>query len=65
MKRAKWAGLVRNACIALGNSGIREGAEAFGWIVNLLGRLAESENPTIVESAQWALSRIQKAEVKG
>jgi len=65
IKRAKWAGLVRNVCIALGNSGIREGAGAFGRIVNLLGRLAGSENPTIVESARWALSRIQKAEVRG
>jgi len=65
VKRTKWAGLLRNACIALGNSGIREGAEAFERIVNLLGRVAGSENPTIAESAGWALSRIQKAEVRG
>ena len=64
VKRAKWAGLVRNACIALGNSGIREGAETFERIVSLLGWLVESENPTIVESARWALSRIKKAEVR-
>jgi len=59
MKRAKWAGLVRNACIALGNSHIRKGTAAFERVVKLLERLAVSENLAIAESAQWALLRIQ------
>ena len=56
VKRTKWAGLVRNACLALGNAKVREipeGAE------QLLIKLRESANPTIAESADWALRRIQ------
>jgi epoxyqueuosine reductase len=59
MKRTKWAGLVRNACIALGNSGIRASDEGFARIVSLLRRLTASENLGITESARWALSRIE------
>jgi epoxyqueuosine reductase len=62
MKRTKWAGLVRNACIALGNSGIAPGSAAFERIVRLLEQLAESDRPRIAESAKWALSRIERAE---
>jgi epoxyqueuosine reductase len=62
MKRTKWAGLVRNACIALGNSGVPPGSAAFERIVKLLEHLAESDRPTIAESAHWALSRIQSTE---
>lgn len=59
MKRAKWVGLVRNACIALGNSAVQQGTAALARRQKLLERLAESENSTIAESARWALSRIQ------
>jgi epoxyqueuosine reductase len=59
MKRAKWAGLVRNACIAIGNSGIRDGATGYDRIVRLLKGLIESENAGVKESALWALSRIE------
>ena len=62
MKRTKWAGLVRNACIALGNSGVAPGSVAFERSVELLDRLARSDRPTIAESAHWALSRIQRNE---
>jgi epoxyqueuosine reductase len=62
MKRTKWAGLVRNACIALGNCRIKKGSVAFERIVQLLQRLSESDRPTISESAHWALSRIQPSE---
>ena len=59
IKRTKWGGLVRNACIALGNAKLeRESAEQLR-IVELLGRLAESSEITIAESARWALRRIQ------
>ena len=59
VKRAKWRGLVRNACIALGNSKPAPGTAAHGRISMLLQRLASSQDPPISESALWALSRIQ------
>jgi epoxyqueuosine reductase len=60
VKRTKWAGLVRNACIALGNSGLRRPDAAYNRIENLLQRLMGSGISTIAESARWALSRIQQ-----
>jgi len=59
MKRTKWKGLVRNACIALGNSKLAPGAPERGHILALLHRLAGSVEPAIAESARWALGRIQ------
>jgi len=59
VRRTKWAGLVRNACIAMGNSGVRNGSAEYERVAALLKRLAKSEISTIAESARWALSRIQ------
>jgi epoxyqueuosine reductase len=59
VKRAKWRGLMRNACIALGNSGVRRGMAAHDRVSNMLERLAASQDPVLAESARWALSRIQ------
>jgi epoxyqueuosine reductase len=59
VKRAKWRGLVRNACIALGNSVLPRGSHDHERISALLTRLSASAEPLIAESAQWALSRIQ------
>jgi epoxyqueuosine reductase len=59
MKRTKWRGLVRNACIALGNAKPRPGSGEHGRIVKLLERLTSSAEPAIAESAQWALCRIR------
>ncbi len=59
VKRTKWRGLMRNACIALGNSGLRPGTADHDRISDLLERLAASEDQVLAESAQWALSRIQ------
>jgi epoxyqueuosine reductase len=59
VKRTKWRGLIRNACIALGNSGLRPGMADQSRIKVLLDRLAASEDQVLAESAQWALSRIQ------
>ncbi len=59
IKRTKWRGLVRNACIALGNSGVRRGTGSHARISALLERLAGSREQVIAESARWALSRIQ------
>jgi epoxyqueuosine reductase len=58
MKRTKWQGLVRNACIALGNAKLKRGSREHARIVELLRRLEESSEIVIAESARWALSRI-------
>ena len=59
VKRTKWAGLVRNASIALGNAaaGIRPSDRS--RFVGLLRTLARSEVGSIRDSAEWALRRIQ------
>jgi epoxyqueuosine reductase len=62
IKRTKWRGLVRNACIALGNAAVGPGTEKARHIADLLGRLARNEDNVIAESARWALSRIQQRE---
>jgi epoxyqueuosine reductase len=59
IKRTKWRGLVRNACIALGNSGLRRNSATHARIIQLLERLGASTEHVIAESARWALSRIQ------
>jgi epoxyqueuosine reductase len=59
IKRTKWRGLVRNACIALGNARVRRDTPAHARINALLRRLAASPDAPISESALWALSRIQ------
>ena len=59
VKRTKWRGLVRNACIALGNSNVGHGTPGRERIKALLQRLASSPDAPISESALWALSRIQ------
>jgi epoxyqueuosine reductase len=58
VRRTKWRGLVRNACIALGNSAPAPGSDHRERICTLLMRLRTSCDPQIAESAQWALSRI-------
>jgi epoxyqueuosine reductase len=60
VKRTKWAGMVRNACIVLGNTGAETSGPIRQRIERLLKRLAESGISTIAESAQWALCRIQQ-----
>jgi epoxyqueuosine reductase len=59
IKRTKWRGLLRNACIALGNSGVRPRMAEHRRIADALERLAASEDEVLAESARWALSRIQ------
>jgi epoxyqueuosine reductase len=59
VKRTKWRGLMRNACIAFGNSGVRRGRVDHGRISELLKHFAASEDQILAESARWALSRIQ------
>jgi epoxyqueuosine reductase len=62
VKRAKWRGLVRNACVALGNSGITLDQDTHPRIVRLLDRLASVEDPLISGHARWALARLSPPE---
>jgi epoxyqueuosine reductase len=59
LKRAKWRGLIRNACVALGNSKIQKNSAAHGRIAALLERLANSTDELIAEHACWALDRLR------
>jgi epoxyqueuosine reductase len=58
VKRAKWRGLVRNACVALGNSQIERGSGTHLRIVTLLEPLAASDDSLLAEHARWALERL-------
>ena len=64
IKRTKWRGIVRNACIALGNSRWSLGSAASSRVISTLRGLAESPDVAIAESAQWALARIKHLEPK-
>jgi epoxyqueuosine reductase len=59
IKRAKWRGLVRNACVALGNSKITNGSAAYPRVLAVLENLAAGTDPLIAEHAQWALARLK------
>jgi epoxyqueuosine reductase len=59
MKRAKWRGILRNACNALGNAGLRRGTERAERIAATLRWLAAFDDAVVSESARWALARIQ------
>jgi epoxyqueuosine reductase len=58
IKRAKWRGLVRNACVALGNSRIARESAAYQRVTLLLSRLADADDTLIAEHARWALARL-------
>ena len=59
VKRTKWRGLVRNACVALGNSKLERGSAAHSRVTTLLERLSSSDDALIAEHAQWALERVR------
>lgn len=59
VKRAKWRGLIRNACVALGNARLPTGSTAHSRITARLEILAKSKDAIIAEHAHWALARIQ------
>ena len=59
VKRTKWRGLVRNACIAAGNSKLAPSSPSNARICERLKKLAACGDSIVAESAQWALSRIQ------
>lgn len=56
-KRAKWRGLIRNTCVALGNAPLAQDSPARKRIIGLLEKLAHSSDAVIAEHAQWALAR--------
>ena len=58
VKRAKWRGLVRNACVALGNSRLARDSAAYQRVTLLLSRLADADDVLIAEHARWALARL-------
>jgi len=60
-KRAKWRGVVRNACVALGNSRLPAGSEANRRALAILEKLAASDDPVISEHARWALAQLSAA----
>ncbi len=61
IKRTKWRGLVRNACVALGNSGVAPDSTQHARIVALLQGLVASSDAVIAEHAQWALARLTRS----
>lgn len=54
LMRAKRVGLLRNACVAAGNSGDK------GLIHNLKKLIADTDNPMIREHAEWAISQLEQ-----
>jgi epoxyqueuosine reductase len=58
VKRTKWRGLMRNACVALGNSGITSENPAYIRVVRRLEELAASEDAVLADHAAWALLRL-------
>jgi epoxyqueuosine reductase len=61
IKRAKYRGLIRNACVALGNSNVRRDSPTHKRVTNLLTRLSENSDAIISEHAKWALTKINPA----
>ena len=60
VKRAKWRGVVRNACVALGNSDRTRGHASYAPATQMLERLASSDDPLISEHARWALAHLSR-----
>jgi epoxyqueuosine reductase len=58
VKRTKWRGLVRNACVAIGNSGLRPGEPRYAEICVRLSEFAASGDVILAEHAQWALDKL-------
>ncbi len=54
IRRTKRSGLRRNAAIAMGNSGNVE-------FLPILEKMAQDEDPVVVDSAQWAIERVRNS----
>jgi epoxyqueuosine reductase len=60
VKRAKLRSLVRNACVALGNSRLIAGTQAWIRVVAVLEKLRASQEELVAEHADWALRKVRK-----
>jgi epoxyqueuosine reductase len=60
VKRTKWRGLVRNACVALGNSAAAANSATYQKIVRVLEPLAGNNDAIIAGHARWALARLRR-----
>jgi len=58
LKRAKWRGMVRNACVALGNASLPRDGAARPRAMAILESMARSDDDLIAEHAKWALERL-------
>ena len=58
VKRTKYRGLLRNACVAIGNSGLRPGEQRYAEICARLSEIARSSDDILAEHAEWALTRL-------
>ena len=58
IKRAKYRGLIRNACVALGNSNVKRDSPSHQRVTKLLARLSEGSDALISEHARWALEKL-------
>ncbi|MGH9704035.1 MAG: hypothetical protein ACRD4K_11725, partial [Candidatus Acidiferrales bacterium] len=59
IKRAKWRGLIRNSCIAIGNSNLPPASSANSRALSTLERLSKSPESTVAKHAQWAITRLK------
>jgi epoxyqueuosine reductase len=64
IKRTKWKGLMRNVCIALGNSNVAKDSAAGERVMAALVKLQACDELMVAESAQWAISRIQGSDLQ-
>ena len=64
VKRTKWRGLLRNACVALGNAKLRPEDPRYQEICARLAELAAGDDSLVAEHARWALNRLQYGEVR-
>ena len=62
VKRTKYRGLLRNACVALGNSNISPENPAHSRILHRLGEIAAGEDPMLADHARWALTCLRTHE---
>ena len=59
IKRTKWQGMVRNACIALANAKLDRTSAVHRGAIEVLERLRNSPDRVIAVSAEWAIGRIR------
>jgi epoxyqueuosine reductase len=64
VRRTKWRGLLRNACVAAGNAGVQHDvsdAQEYARLCERLAQIAASGDAVLAEHARWALARLDRA----